>query len=203
MGLAEQPKRMEVNKQELSDILGVSVVTVSDWIRRKYGDSFPVVSRGGNGREWSFDPDQVKAFLARVRDEAQQAEIERNAALRQYMLPMAQNGASSEEPSLAQPIRPQDELMMMKVRRMRREEAYHEGRLIEVARFDEMAEEMFTTWRRLLDEAVLRLATDHDLAPELVADMTLALNGCKRELVSIIRAKAAKQREMFDQVAAE
>ncbi len=56
-----------VNKKELAAIVDCSLSTLSAWIDR-FGEAFPVIDRGTNGREWRFDPTAVLGFLKAQRD---------------------------------------------------------------------------------------------------------------------------------------
>ncbi|WP_407156323.1 terminase small subunit [Bradyrhizobium sp. STM 3557] len=56
-----------VNRQELSDILGYSLPTISSWTE----EGMPVKSQGSRGRQFEYDTaDVVKWLLARARGEA-------------------------------------------------------------------------------------------------------------------------------------
>ena len=57
-----------VNKVELSDIFGVAMPTIDDWVRR----GCPVVERGAKGKSWVFNTADVRAW----RDD----DIRRNSA---------------------------------------------------------------------------------------------------------------------------
>lgn len=52
-----------VGKQEIADIYGTTIVTVTEWIRR----GCPVVQTGGKGIEWKINTYEVSAWL-RQRD---------------------------------------------------------------------------------------------------------------------------------------
>ena len=47
-----------VNKVELSDIFGVAMPTIDDWVRR----GCPVVERGAKGKSWVFNTADVRAW---------------------------------------------------------------------------------------------------------------------------------------------
>ncbi|WP_316219078.1 terminase small subunit [Bradyrhizobium sp. SZCCHNR2026] len=56
-----------VNRQELADILGYSLPTISSWTE----DGMPVKSQGSRGRQFEYDTAEcVKWLLARARGEA-------------------------------------------------------------------------------------------------------------------------------------
>jgi Phage DNA packaging protein Nu1 len=54
---------MLVNKVELAKLLGCSRPTIEAYLDR-YGDEFPVVTRGRNGKSWIFNSEDVITFLA-------------------------------------------------------------------------------------------------------------------------------------------
>lgn len=59
-----------VNRQELAEILGYSLPTVSAWVE----EGCPAVTRGGRGKSFEFDTaDVVKWLLARERQDRKQA----------------------------------------------------------------------------------------------------------------------------------
>lgn len=79
---------MLVNKQELADLLKVSLPTLSGLLRR-YPD-FPVEVEGTNGVEWQFDVEKVVEFM-REKDEAERKALEARAeAMRAWQLPFAE-----------------------------------------------------------------------------------------------------------------
>jgi len=47
-----------LNRTQLSDVFGVSMPTIDDWVRK----GCPVVSRGGRGREWQFNSAEVRGW---------------------------------------------------------------------------------------------------------------------------------------------
>ena len=67
-----------LNMERLSIALGVSLPTLRRWLLI-YGDEFPVVRRGSNGRAYEFDLPTVSAFLDAKR-EARKLAAERQTA---------------------------------------------------------------------------------------------------------------------------
>lgn len=63
-----------LNKRELAHRLRVSVPTLDQMLLRH--PAFPVLVRGGPGREWQFDGEAAAAFVEAMR---QAAEAERQA----------------------------------------------------------------------------------------------------------------------------
>lgn len=56
-----------VNRSGLSEVFGVSLPTIDEWVRR----GCPVVERGGRGRQWQFNTARVRSWREEVvREEA-------------------------------------------------------------------------------------------------------------------------------------
>ncbi|WP_419900703.1 terminase small subunit [Roseomonas sp. USHLN139] len=114
-----------VNKSELAEILGISLPTLNDWIKKD--PSFPVEVRGSNGVEWQFDPSAVLEH----RQQVQQAEIEaarqRQAVIEQYRLPLAGPVDSGSDGKFT----PQQELALVRKRQLEMDMAKEAGFLVE------------------------------------------------------------------------
>ncbi len=52
----KKARGLNVNRQELANINGVSMPTIDDWV----GRGCPVVQRGGRGRAWTFNTAEVR-----------------------------------------------------------------------------------------------------------------------------------------------
>jgi len=74
------------NLNEMADVLGVSVPTLRETIK-KYPD-LPILARGSNGVPWQFDPEAVTRFLLAQRQAEERAATERFAQLDQFRLPI-------------------------------------------------------------------------------------------------------------------
>jgi phage terminase Nu1 subunit (DNA packaging protein) len=77
---------MHLAKKEMAAVLGVSLHDLGRYLER--WPDFPVVKRGGMGREWAFDGEAVRAFLAEKEAAARLAADERRAAMAQLTLPL-------------------------------------------------------------------------------------------------------------------
>ncbi len=176
---------MRVNKAELTQMLGCSLPTLNVYMTR-YGDAFPVLTQGGRGRDWSFDHEAVVAFLNERREADAQADTERQAALRQFALPLGHNGGP---PIDAAPcVRPADQLTLMKVRKLRREEEYACGRLVEAAKVSEALSNLLRELNRAEHKMVRSFGLRHRLSEDLIADLDKALSECQRDLVRFIQS---------------
>lgn len=182
---------MRVNKAELAQVLGCSLPTVSVYMNR-YGDDFPVLERGGRGRDWWFDHEQVVTFLEGKWAIEAETDAERQASLRQIALPLGHNGGP-ELDAAQPPIRPADMLALMKVRRMQREEAYACGRLVEAAKVSTKLEELLSCWNRELHQAVRQFGRQRGLDDDLVSDLDKTLADCQRRVVTYMRALGAAE----------
>ena len=193
---------MRVNKSELCQILGVSAPTLAELIQR-HGAAFPVLERGGRGRDWWFESEAVVAFVDARKAEREAADTERQAALRQIALPLGHNGGPAMEagPSL----RPADMLLLMMVRRIQREEAYACGRLVETSKLTNGLGKVLREWNSHLHATVRQFGRDRDLAPELVADLDRALTDCQQKFVAFMQTydieAGPRQSSMFDEAA--
>ena len=121
-----------VNKQRLAEWLQVSLPTLSKWLL-KYGEDFPVIERGSNGRDYAFDPAAVAAFL---RAKQQEQAADRAAAkaaiddqLAQLRLPFDLPGADPSPKTASI----KDELAAWELRRRQRQEAEAAGQLVPAA----------------------------------------------------------------------
>lgn len=50
-----------INRKQLAELRGVSLPTIDSWVRR----GCPVVTRGGPGKAWAFNPGEVAAWCDR------------------------------------------------------------------------------------------------------------------------------------------
>ena len=73
------------NLAEMADVLGVSLPTMREYIKR--WPDLPVIERGGQGAAWQFDAPAVAAFVKAREDEEKEAREQRNASLAQMSLP--------------------------------------------------------------------------------------------------------------------
>jgi hypothetical protein len=175
---------MRVNKSELAQILGVSLPTLAAWMA-DHGDAFPVLERGGRGRDWWFDHEAVTAFLDARKAEEEAGDAERQASLRQIMLPLGHNGGP---PITTEPQRsPAEMLTIMKIRRLQREEAYACGRLVEVHKLKSGLENVLGALNQSLRVTVRRFGREHGLSPEVTDALDEAIKDTQRNLVAYVR----------------
>jgi hypothetical protein len=190
---------MHVNKQELARLLGISLPTVAAYIAR-YGSDFPVIERGTNGRDWQFEHEDVVAFLARKRAEDREADAERAATLRQFMLPLGHNVGPPIEQSCATPAAL---LALARLRKLQREEAYENGRLVVAAEIERLLEDMLIDWNRMLHATVRQFGRENSLTNELQERLEVALCACQHKFVDFFDTKLRpkSERDLFDHAA--
>lgn len=173
-----------VNKAELADILGVSMPSLNDWLRKD--PNFPVVSRGSNGVEWQFEPGAVIEYRAQVA-EAEAAEArKRQEAMEQFRLPLLADASSGGAAPGA--LTPQQELAMSRKRQLDIEMA-------KAARFLVLASEVRQDLNPTLVEAghylqsvPERLGRKFGWPPDVVLELRQAMDECQREMVRKLRA---------------
>ena len=70
-----------LNKRQLAHRLGISIPTLDQALLRN--PDFPVISRGGAGREWRFDEGAALAFVSAKRNAAEAERQAREKHLRE------------------------------------------------------------------------------------------------------------------------
>ncbi|AHJ63240.1 Hypothetical protein GbCGDNIH3_7068 [Granulibacter bethesdensis] len=170
-----------VNKRQLATRLGVSLVTLDNWLL-KWADEFPVEEKGTNGREYRFDPVRVGAFLTAKQAEQEQSRAEKDAALSQYVLPMDLGGvttASGNGGVLS--IKDRKEALLLQ--QLQRKEAQESGRLV-VA--EDVANLLFDTLAKLSrneHQAIRRICKDHGIPDAVMRSLLREFAVSQREFV--------------------
>ena len=131
-----------VSKRELCTILRISRPTLDNWLDRN--DDFPVVERGGNGKEWQFDAAAVVAYLRDKKDQEQRDAAERAERLQQFALPIDDIAAAPDAASLT----PQERVQYARARQIERELARDSGLLVPTA---DVRQALQTAIRQLAD----------------------------------------------------
>jgi len=183
-----------VSKVELARILGISRVTLDEWIARD-GNDFPVVERGRNGREWKFDSDLVVEFVKRRDQEREREAACRDEAINQLALPFGHNGGPplGGEADQAPPLRPAELLMLAKLRKLQREEDYELGRLVRIADVSPLFKASVTAWRVRIRAAAERFGEQRNWPEAEIAALVKAIEDCQVAFVEDInRACAGK-----------
>ncbi len=178
-----------VNKRELASLLRVSAPTLDRLIER-HGDAFPVLQRGDKGREWSFDADAVRAFLAEYEAAQAEAARERTDAVRQAALPIA----NEDE----QKLKPAELLALAKARMIARQEQREAGLLVDTASVRAALGAAFARLNSALHAAVRQVARDHNLPEPVTRAVAAALADAQREFVrSADEFLATEERDLF------
>ena len=187
-----------VNKSELRRILGCSLPTLDRWITQ-YPD-FPVIQRGNQGNVWSFDADEVRAFLAAKDRSVTDAAKERAKQMRQ-LAQLGHNGGPDLLDGAPMVSKPSEMLALVRLRKAEREEAQACGRLVEAEPLRQVLEEVLGAWRRT-QQAWLNQAGSHlGLTEEQIDGLGIGLADCQRDLVRFMRSigrKAESEAPLLD-----
>ena len=143
-----------VTKKELARLLRISRQTLDLWIER-YGDEFPVLERGTNGREWQFDADLVIEFLRAKQAENAARQANRDALLDQLTLPIATPDTQAPGLSL------DDRIKATRLADMQMLQAERAKRLVRAEPTLDLFITIFADLQRALVQNVDRLAREH------------------------------------------
>ena len=170
-----------VNKRELARHLGTTVVTIGNWIER-FGDEFPVHSRGTNGREWQFDLAECVEFLRQRKEEEARLEQERDATLAQLVLPLVAN-----QPEIAPAHTPKlsikEQIEAQRLSTLRRQELERLGRLVWAEDVKNALTESMAVLARTLRTAARSIGHDFNLPPQVVRAIETKLADAQRGFV--------------------
>ena len=175
-----------INKQELASRLGVSLPTLSAWMRR-WDAEFPVEERGTNGRDYKFDAAAVIDFIENKRDVERSKLTERDEALAQLVFP------GFEPEPLAPGLSLKDQHEALKIRRLQRQEAEDAGKLVLVSEIRPLLTDAFTSWNARLHAALRAGARDANLTQAQLAAIEARIADAQREFVRETTAYLAPQ----------
>lgn len=173
-----EPAGPLVNMRQLAVRLAVSRQTLTVWLD-KWPD-FPIVARGSNGREYSFDAAVVFAFLRGKKQAQASAAAERDQALSQLALPFALDDTA---PATAPGLSVRDQVEALKLRRLQREEAERSGQLVEAAQISDQLTTALIGWNRALHNALRQAGREHNLPDSLVRALDARLVDTQRSFV--------------------
>lgn len=141
-----------VNKAQLAEALGVSEVTVSNWLRR----GLPAEEAGTNGRSYQFRLAVAYAWKCarEAEDRARSAEAE--AAAQQLRLALV----GDEGPPELQGLSVREQTQVLELKRVRNLTALEQGELMRRAEVIAGFEEAFAAIRDALDALPDRLARE-------------------------------------------
>lgn len=151
-----------VNMDEMADLLRISLPTLRALLKQH--DDFPVISRGGKGIPWQFDPSAVIAFIEAKQAEERAAEAARNELLAQVVLP-------GIDPPEAGAVSAQDRLRTAQAMKAEDELAKTRGFLVAK---HEMRASLLTIWPELTRSILAipaQMARQHNLPPAVERDM--------------------------------
>ena len=168
-----------VNKAHLAEALGVSLPTMGAWIKR-YGDAFPLVERGTNGRAWRFDPRAVAAFLAEKRAEEAAKTSARDELLAQLILPLFTDAAHATAAPPA--ISLDDQLKARRLNDMNIAAAIKARQLVPADAMQFALADVFATWSRLLHTTLRAAGHDMNLPDHVVRGLDTRLTDTQHAL---------------------
>ena len=187
-----------VNMDAMARMLDVSLPTLRDLIKR-YGDDFPVVSRGAKGVAWQFDPDRVIAFMRAKQEEERAAQVARDEMLAQVVLP-------GLDPPGAELVSAQERLRTAQAMRAEDELAKTRGFLVPTS---DMRQRLLVIWPELTRSILAipaQMARQHNLPPAVERDMRnraiTALRDTHGRLIHALGAFAAPPEDPEDAEAA-
>ncbi len=175
---------MVVNKRELAPLLGCTIPTLDRWLR--LWPDFPVLERGRCGRLWRFDAEAARAFVQAKRNAEREVKDQRSAALSQLALPLLDDGdpmGAGAGPS------PGERLTMARLRRIEREEAVANGRLVDAKRVAEVLGDVFGRLGRGLRSGLRQIMTAHEIPPDTAAAVEAAFAAEQRQAVARLTAE--------------
>jgi phage terminase Nu1 subunit (DNA packaging protein) len=164
-----------VNRDQLSQLLRCSLPTVNALVKR-YSD-FPIIERGGLGREWKFDGNAVIAFLQSKRNEEDQAQQRRSELLAQCTLPLP--GVERVESDLDI----DDQIKAARLRALQREEAKTNGFLVPTLEVRVSLERAFRRLGQSLDQMAERIAKRHNLPEAVKREMAREIDDMRTAFV--------------------
>ena len=170
---------MIVNKLELCRIIDTSVPTLNQLIL-KYGPQFPCVERGGPGREYQFEADDVVEFLRQKEEEAARAGAERDELMRQYTLP----GVEVDAPGFS----PADQLRLAQLRKLEREEQIRCGMLIEASELRAVLTDAFGRLGRDMSSAIEQVLRESNIPPTVIRSIRAQFDEARRGFVKKVGA---------------
>jgi len=175
---------MLVSKRELCAVLRISRPTLDNWLDRN--DDFPVMERGGNGKEWQFDAAAVVAYLRDKKDQEQRDAAERAGRLQQFALPIDDVAADREAASLT----PQERVAYARARQLERALARDSGLLVPTAEVRAALQIAIARLGRHLDSLVLQLARKHQWSPTVLRDTQGMLRDGREAFIRDLRGFA-------------
>jgi phage terminase Nu1 subunit (DNA packaging protein) len=166
-----------VNKRELARrVLDCSLPTLDDMLDRWV--DFPIEARGSYGVEWRFDPVKVVAFIRQKKREDEQAAQERSALFAQFTLPIDE--VAGDE---AKGMTPTQRAQLAQARIRERQLAIESGLLVNTAELRQDLTTVLARFGRFLDQLAGRVASDHNLPPDVARAMKGTIEEQRRVFV--------------------
>ncbi len=166
---------MLVNKDELAGIIKCSLPTLSALLKR-WGDDFPCVQRGTNGRAYEFDPDAVVAFLTAKDEESRRAGAERDELMQQYTLP---HTVADAPPGM----KASDILALTRADKLRRDQAKEAGFLVPTTQVRQALNATFTRLRQQMSSAIRQACRESNIPEATIRTIEAKFAEAQRQFV--------------------
>jgi phage terminase Nu1 subunit (DNA packaging protein) len=176
---------MRVNAGELSRLLKVSRSTLGKWIT-DFGDDFPAIERGGQGREWLFESADVVAFLETRKAEEEAKRTARDEQLAQLILPVPASAREGRDDGV---VSLDARLKAERLNALRIENARRAGDLVPVAEIKEVLFSQIRAFGREQDAMMRTLAREHGLPGPVAAVMEQTGQKLRHDFVRKIEAE--------------
>lgn len=179
MSSSFEPSQRTANKRKLSQVLGVTTVTLGNWFER--WPDFPVLERGTNGRDYVFDVRAVVDFLRAKKEAEALAAAEKDEALSQLALPLLE----LEQPETAGGSRlsVKDQIAALDLSTKRRKEAVELGKLVAADEVSDSLMAAFANFSRGLRAAVRQAAVEQNLPASVTRALEARFADAQRTFV--------------------
>ncbi|QCE34156.1 terminase small subunit [Acetobacteraceae bacterium] len=180
-----------LNKAELSQVLGISLPTLGNWIA-KYED-FPVISVGRNGAEWQFSAEKVLEFLDKKRSQELEELKEKEDAVKELVYKNPSLFPEVDEDKLSG-LTPKEKLEEYKLREAIRKDGIATGKLL-VA--DDVKEGLVFSFARLGTESrsfFKRVLRDNGIPSDIIRHNLKEYNHLQRKIVEDLQSELNLQK---------
>jgi len=182
MAVAPAEERILVNKRDLAlKVLRCSLPTLDAWIARDA--SFPVVTRGGNGVEWQFDPQAVLAYIATAKEAEEKAGAERQVFFAQFALPI-----DEAAPPGSSDLSPAQRLKIAKARQAEQQLARETGFLVETAKVRQALQTACAGMAKALQLLPRTICAEFNLPDEIERAVGRRIADSQRRMVADLQA---------------
>lgn len=179
MSSSFEPSQRTANKRKLASVLGVTTVTLGNWLER--WPDFPVLERGTNGRDYVFDVRAVVDFLRAKKEAEAAAAAEKDEALSQLALPLLE--LEQPESAAGSRLSVKEQIAALELSTKRRKEAVELGKLVGADEVSETLMAAFANFSRGLRAAVRQAAADQNLPASVTRALEARIADAQRTFV--------------------